>query len=685
MARPTVRVKVQPRSRVRVATIPKFPAQIVAGDGVAIEQSGGVYTFSSTVSVGGDLTSIEGLTGTGILTRTADESWALRTLTGTSAEITVTNGNGVLGNPTISLPTALTFTGKTITGGTYSGVAGITITPTAASTNKGFTVTQTGPTMGSTQGELRFNEINVTSAVKVLPGSPSSTQAPYADHVAAALKVTLTEGANAGGFQIAQLVRLNHTVATDIWDGSAASDHIVFAAQAFSNAADAAIGGEGAGIYSGSFALHLQSGAVHQHVVALNPEIISESGITIQNRVGVRAQSMGTSGARGADLDAAYTIVAVTNSWKDGIVFGEPNAFTVTPPLHTSGSLMRSESTMTVTDGFELSNVTFTGNLFNFPRGKLTGAGVLTLNPNSVAIGSVPTPPAGVGLHLVGVNSTTAAIEIGTFGSGAAAFPEFRGQRSRGTAASRTAAQSGDVLVVVGGGGFDGTNYSASQVGIAAFASENYTTGGHGSNMTFFTTPTGSTTTVTRGRVNDAGLWTLTQNSLAIGSVPAPFAGTLLQVTAVDGGILPSIQLEGFGSAGSEVPTFRGVRSRGTAASRAAVQTDDALAAFGGGGFDSSAYSSVQAGITAFASQTWTGSAHGAYLALFTTPAGSTTAVTRTRISTTGVLTQSANATAIGSLSAPDTGAIIHGVNADAAITRLSLDTYGNAQGSAVT
>lgn len=43
-----------------------------------------------------------------------------RTLSGTANEIGVTNGNGTVGNPVFSLPTALTFTGKTITGGTFA-------------------------------------------------------------------------------------------------------------------------------------------------------------------------------------------------------------------------------------------------------------------------------------------------------------------------------------------------------------------------------------------------------------------------------------------------------------------------------------------------------------------------------------------------------------------------------------
>lgn len=56
----------------------------------------------------------------GILVQTANNTFAGRTLTGTANEITVTNGDGVSGNPTISIPTSVTFTGKTITNGTYS-------------------------------------------------------------------------------------------------------------------------------------------------------------------------------------------------------------------------------------------------------------------------------------------------------------------------------------------------------------------------------------------------------------------------------------------------------------------------------------------------------------------------------------------------------------------------------------
>ena len=68
-----------------------------------------------------DLDAVAALTSTaGMLARTGAGAFAVRTITGTSAEIDVANGTGASAAPTLSLPTALTFTGKTITGGTFS-------------------------------------------------------------------------------------------------------------------------------------------------------------------------------------------------------------------------------------------------------------------------------------------------------------------------------------------------------------------------------------------------------------------------------------------------------------------------------------------------------------------------------------------------------------------------------------
>jgi hypothetical protein len=51
-----------------------------------------------------DLAAVAGLSSTGLIARTGSGTASARTITGTSNQITVTNGDGVSGNPTLSLP-----------------------------------------------------------------------------------------------------------------------------------------------------------------------------------------------------------------------------------------------------------------------------------------------------------------------------------------------------------------------------------------------------------------------------------------------------------------------------------------------------------------------------------------------------------------------------------------------------
>ena len=117
-----------------------------------------------------DLKAIEALTGTGIAARTGTNTWALRTLTAPAAGITVSNGNGVSGNPTLALADDLsaveglastgiaartasnTWTTRTLTAG--SGVSitngdGVSGNPTISATGSGGTVTSVGLSLPS--------------------------------------------------------------------------------------------------------------------------------------------------------------------------------------------------------------------------------------------------------------------------------------------------------------------------------------------------------------------------------------------------------------------------------------------------------------------------------------------------------------------------------------------------------
>lgn len=87
--------------------------------GITVSNGSGV-AGNPTLALANDLAGVEGLASNGLATRTATDTWTTRSVTGTANEITVTNGDGVAGAPTISIPSAVTFTGKTITGGTFS-------------------------------------------------------------------------------------------------------------------------------------------------------------------------------------------------------------------------------------------------------------------------------------------------------------------------------------------------------------------------------------------------------------------------------------------------------------------------------------------------------------------------------------------------------------------------------------
>lgn len=88
--------------------------------GITITNNTGV-AGNPTFVLANDLAAVEGLASNGMMARTATDTMTTRTITGTANEITLANGDGVSGNPTVSIPSAVTFTGKTVTGGTYSG------------------------------------------------------------------------------------------------------------------------------------------------------------------------------------------------------------------------------------------------------------------------------------------------------------------------------------------------------------------------------------------------------------------------------------------------------------------------------------------------------------------------------------------------------------------------------------
>lgn len=104
----------------RTITAPAAGITITNGDGVA---------GNPTLVLANDLGAIEALNTNGMLTRTGADTWASRTITGTASNIDVTNGDGIAGNPTINLATvtnSATGTFQKLTTDTFGRVTGTT-------------------------------------------------------------------------------------------------------------------------------------------------------------------------------------------------------------------------------------------------------------------------------------------------------------------------------------------------------------------------------------------------------------------------------------------------------------------------------------------------------------------------------------------------------------------------------
>jgi hypothetical protein len=103
----------------RTITAPAAGITVTAGDGVSA---------NPTLALANDLAAVEGLATTGLAVRTAADTWAARTLTGPAAGVSVANGDGVSGNPTISLANDL----SAVEGLASNGIAVRTATDTWA-------------------------------------------------------------------------------------------------------------------------------------------------------------------------------------------------------------------------------------------------------------------------------------------------------------------------------------------------------------------------------------------------------------------------------------------------------------------------------------------------------------------------------------------------------------------------
>lgn len=82
-----------------------FKFLLTTSAGVTLETADAIPLLAGASIVGADLTALEALASTGIMARTAPATYALRTIVGT-APVTVTDGTGISGDPTIAVDVA---------------------------------------------------------------------------------------------------------------------------------------------------------------------------------------------------------------------------------------------------------------------------------------------------------------------------------------------------------------------------------------------------------------------------------------------------------------------------------------------------------------------------------------------------------------------------------------------------
>jgi hypothetical protein len=439
---------------------------------------------------------------------------------------------GALGSVTASLPAntgtiaelnlVQTFTAaQTFTGGTTGAVV---INPTATSLDQGLTISQSPS--GSSAAAVSLNSITANPDVMAITGG----------NFGILLNISQAfGGSTVQGGRITTQSYINLTAPTN-----AANANRNYTATQFTGTASSGDGGTNTGagaqggIFGSSSQCSLVSGATNLlGCVGQELDIELQTGSSARLLYGQAITTKGTH-AVGATEEAYLAMYAVAGSAKlaNGIVFTDANGINASP-VKTTGTLIKTIGAYTVANGIDLSSYTITGDAFKSPGITLFG------NGNPIAT----TPPTGTMVYAVAADATGTLFTMDSYGIGTGTT--FVGRTARGTAASPTASQSGDVLMAVAARGYGATAFAAAgKANLIYGATENWSDTAQGTSISIATTKNGTTTRTTvftvdgYGHVQNVGPSSAVPAISACGTSPSAATGSDIggQVTTGTGG-----------------------------------------------------------------------------------------------------------------------------------------------------
>lgn len=129
-------------------------------------------------------------------------------------------------------------------------------------------------------------------------------------------------------------------------------------------------------VYGGATSVEALAGSSSPQAIAFEADLNLDAAAVIDRVIGINSWNGGAGG--GATVHAAYGVgrsgAASAISWKTAFLL-YTNGGGTPQPVASDGQIFSADSPMTVADVMEYPDLTVTGNIFNFPNFKVTGAG----------------------------------------------------------------------------------------------------------------------------------------------------------------------------------------------------------------------------------------------------------------------------------------------------------------------